>query len=175
LLASSFEIEILVKDNLVYVKILSMTDNKEGELVDPGLAILDLNEGSESVVTLGGKIIIDARDKMGVPGYRHGYTDRRELEKFNKVVHTVRMIIASSLFYKDISPQERINLVGLGVTKDLRDLGFNGVESVRVLGTIPPHWRPVNDIARRWVLPKNEWGQEKLLLKTGQDINPNIK
>lgn len=131
--------------------------------VSPGQAVLDLD--GDSVVCLGESIIIDARDKKGVPGFPHGYTDRKESDKYSRVVHRIRGVLVSGLYYDDISKEELRKLAGLAFIDELQQMGFKGIESAQVRGKFPGHWYPDNHIASKFVLSPERWQKEKLTLR----------
>lgn len=152
--------------------IVSGSINLERRVVNPHLAVIDLSEGSENIVRLGDKLIIDARDKMGVPGYPHGYTDRDELEKYNQVINAVRTICQTTIYYyeqdvlrqrahrqepRQLDVKKFQHQMMLAAVEALRALGFSHVQRVKIKGKIPTWWTESNGITAGFILGKDSW------------------
>lgn len=111
---------------------------KREDLNREGLATLDIeNREKWNVVTLGGQIVIDARDKS-TPQRPKGWTDRGELAKLEAIVLEVR-----TAFVKGKN-------MDLALLNKMRELGFD-VKEAMVIGKVPEHWKPTNDISRQFV------------------------
>ncbi len=116
----------------------SSQDAGAEDLSREGLVTLDIEDRIESnVVRLGGQIVIDARDKI-TPQSPRGWTNRAELAKLNDVMKEVRTAFASG---------EDMNAALLN---KMRELGFD-VREAMVIGQAPEHWKPTNDISRRYL------------------------
>ena len=140
-----------------------MVNSEEIMGIDPGLVIFDFNQNSrEMVIMLGGKIVIDSRDKLGRPGYPHGYTDREELEKYNRVIKAIAQVVISGIYNEDDWSEVK-KLSQLAVVKTMQDIGFTDAREARIKGTVPKNWDPTADIIQRHfgLLRGERWREKK--------------
>ncbi len=113
------------------------------ELNRPGLLVLDIRSNSSPVVMLGGKVVVDARDKI-TSSHPRGWTDREQLSTYNSICNEVRIAFASG-----DGPE--------GMKKALLETAskFNIIaEDALIVGEAPEHWKPTNHISRRFVRRK---------------------
>lgn len=130
----------------------------EVEMVSPCLAILDLRDGAEPIIKLGGKIVIDARRKES-PGFRNGFVSQVEAVRYSGAVESVRKVLASSLKYKE--PKNiQSKLIGNTLIESMWGSSFKNTESAKVIGGIPDNWRSdQND--PRYYYSYDEWQEVK--------------
>lgn len=130
---------------------------------NPGLAVIDLSHTArEQVITLGGRVVIDARDKLGVPGYPHGHTNREAFDKHAAIIDYIRRVFTTALFYGDQDWQKYSKLAFI---EKMLELGFAAVTAAKIKGKIPPHWDPSRTFNVTFVLgTRDVWEQKKQAL-----------
>ena len=144
-----------------------MAEGKESSEIEakPGQAVLDLRPGSKKVIWVGSHIVIDAMPQIGRPGFPKTWVDPEQARRYGAVVGRVRQITTSAMEYQDIFPGDLQVLSRLALIDELRKQGIGEVQSSRIVGKVPVHWNPQDRLARKFLLPREQWEREKELLR----------
>lgn len=132
---------------------------KEIETVEPGLVVVDIREGAEAAIKLGGQVVIDARPKDD-PRFPNGFINKQEFLRYGGVIQKIRSIITNCAYHNEPDDVRSV-LVGATLIKEMHDLGFKQTVKARVIGRVPGHW--LKGLGKKYnrVLSKETWQEEK--------------